>query len=124
MQFVLSLLGIKKIWLYVAIGTIAFATVTGIYFVWKHNVEQQALLYFNQQQLEQTVRDQEEFRQRQETIEEQQRQSARDLANENRRLRTRVQVIQDILNSPETSASDRPASNILKQTVEQLRSQR
>lgn len=124
MQFVLSLLGIKKIWLYVAIGAIALATVTGIYFVWKHNVEQQALLRFNQQQLEQTVRDQKEFRRRQEAIEEHQRQSARELADENRRLRTRVQGIQDMLNSPETVAGDRPASDILKRTVEQLRSQR
>jgi uncharacterized protein HemX len=120
MPFLLSLLSIKKLWIYLAV----LLFVVGAYYAWKASVERQALLQFNQQQLEQTVRDQEEFRQRQAAIEEQQRQAARQLIEENRRLRASMESIQTMLNSPEFSANDRPSSDILKRTIEQLRNRR
>jgi hypothetical protein len=76
---------------------------------------------FNIIQLEQSIKNQEEHRRRQEVLEEQQREAARLLADQNRLLNTRVQSIQRVLNSPETAANDRPASDILKQTIDQLR---
>jgi Tfp pilus assembly protein PilO len=124
MQFILSMLGLKKIWLYLAIGAAVIIFTMAAYYSWKSSIEQLALLRFNQQQLEQTVRNQEEFRQRQAEIEEQQRQSARQLIEENNRLRSTVQDIQSMLNTPEFTASDRPASDVLKRTIEQLRNTR
>ena len=76
---------------------------------------------FNIIQLEQSIKNQEEYRQRQEALEEQQREAARLLADQNRLLNTRVHSIQRVLNSPETTANDRPASDILRQTIDQLR---
>ncbi len=76
---------------------------------------------FNRAQLEQAVKDQEEFRRRQEALEEQQREATRALLEQNRDVQRRIQSIQGNLNSPEAAATDRPASDILKRTVEQLR---
>jgi uncharacterized protein YlxW (UPF0749 family) len=121
MNFLVSMLGINKIWVYVGIGVLVLSIVGGTYLVWKRGIEQAALLKFNQDQLEQTIKDQEVFRQRQQELEEHQRVISRQLQDENRRLRSRVENIQTILNSTEMSANDRPASDILRRTIEELR---
>lgn len=118
---ILSFLGINKLWLYLAVGVITVGLGLGGYYLWKSSIEQKALLEYNIKQLEQTVRDQEEFRRRQAALEDQQRQAARALEEQNRALTGRVQSIQRTLNSPESVAADRPASDILKQTIDQLR---
>lgn len=116
----LSLVGSKNL-VYLGAAATAIALVSGIYIFWKRSIELEALQDFNRQQLEQTVRDQELFRQRQTELEEQQRIISRNLAAENSRLRTRVESIQSILNSQEALTNDRPASDILKRTIDELR---
>lgn len=116
----LSLIGTKKL-VYVGAAAAAVLLISGVYIFWKRSVELEALQNFNRQQLEQTVRDQELFRQRQSELEEQQRIISRDLAAENNRLRTRVESIQGILTSQEAIANDRPASDILRRTIDELR---
>jgi uncharacterized protein HemX len=119
----LSLIGSKNL-VYLGAALLAMTLITGLYLFWKRSIELQALQDFNRQQLEQTVREQEIFRQKQAELEEQQRIISRNLAAENTRLRTRVESIQGMLNSPETAASDRPASDVLRRTVDELRSLR
>lgn len=119
----LSLIGSKNL-VYLGAALLAMTLTTGLYLFWKRSIELQALQDFNRQQLEQTVREQEIFRQKQAELEEQQRIISRNLAAENTRLRTRVESIQNMLNSPETAASDRPASDVLRRTVDELRSLR
>ena len=118
---ILPLLGFSKLWLYAALAVMAFTAVTGTYYIWKSSIERAALMEFNQKQLEQNQRDQEEFRRRQEALEEQQREATRALLEQNRDVQNRIQSIQGNLNSPAAAASDRPASDVLKRTVEQLR---
>lgn len=118
---ILSLLGINKLWIYLACGILALGTITGVYYIWKSGVEQQALMEYNVRQLEQTIRDQEEFRRRQEALEQQQREMTRALTEQNRAVQTRVQAIQNNLNRPEMQRQDRPASDVLRQTVDELR---
>lgn len=120
-NMILSLLGINKLWLYAIIAIAAVTVVTGTYYIWKASIVREAQLEYNQKQLEQTVREQEEFRRRQEALEEQQREATRALLEQNREVQSRVQSIQENLNSPAATASDRPASDILRRTVEQLR---
>lgn len=120
-NMILPLLGFSKLWLYAALAVMAVGAVTGTYYIWKSSIERAALMEFNQKQLEQTLKDQEEFRRRQEALEEQQREATRALLEQNRDVQNRIQSIQGNLNSPATAASDRPASDILKRTVEQLR---
>jgi uncharacterized protein HemX len=116
----LSLIGSKNL-IYVGAALAAVTLLTGVYLFWKRSIELEALQDFNRQQLEQTVRDQELFRQRQSELEEQQRIISRNLAAENNRLRTRVESIQGVLSSQEAIANDRPASDILRQTIDELR---
>lgn len=120
-NMLLSLLGINRLWLYAAIAVMAMGAITTTYYVWKSSIERAALMEFNQRQLEQTLKDQEEFRRRQEALEEQQREATRALLEQNRDVQNRIQSIQGNLNSPAAAASDRPASDILRRTVEQLR---
>jgi uncharacterized protein HemX len=116
----LSLIGSKNL-IYVGAALAAVTLLTGVYLFWKRSIELEALQDFNRQQLEQTVRDQELFRQRQSELEEQQRIISRNLAAENNRLRTRVESIQGVLSSQEAIANDRPSSDILRQTIDELR---
>ena len=120
-SMILSLLGINRLWIYLGLAAFALTAALTTYYVWKSSVERAALLEFNRAQLEKTVRDQEEFRRRQEALEEQQREATRALIEQNRDVQRRVQSIQGNLNSPEAAAADRPASDILKRTIEQLR---
>ena len=120
-NMILSLLGINRLWLYLAIGALALGVATTTYYIWKSSVERVALLEYNQAQLEQSRKDQEEFRRRQEALEEQQREATRALLEQNRQVQDRITSIQIDLNAPAAVASDRPASDILKRTVEQLR---
>ncbi len=118
---ILSLLGINRLWLYMALAVMAIGAVTTTYYVWKSSIEKAALMEFNRAQLEQNRKDQEEFRRRQEALEEQQREATRALLEQNREVQSRIETIQGNLNSPAAAAADRPASDVLKRTVEQLR---
>jgi Tfp pilus assembly protein PilE len=118
---ILSLLGLNRLWLYAALAVMAIGAVTTTYYVWKSSIERAALMEFNRAQLEQSRKDQEEFLRRQEALEAQQREATRALLEQNRDVQNRIESIQGNLNSPAAAAADRPASDILKRTVEQLR---
>jgi esterase/lipase len=118
---ILSLLGINRLWLYIGLAVFAVVSITTTYYVWKSSIERAALLEYNQAQLEQSRKEQEEFRLRQEALEEQQREATRALLEQNRQVQDRINSIQSGLNLPAAAASDRPASDILKRTIEQLR---
>jgi Tfp pilus assembly protein PilE len=118
---ILSLLGLNRLWLYMALAVMAIGAVTTTYYVWKSSIERAALMEFNRAQLEQSRKDQEEFLRRQEALEAQQREATRALLEQNRDVQNRIESIQGNLNSPAAAAADRPASDILKRTVEQLR---
>lgn len=114
----------NKVIVYIIGIIFAFISSLGIYYVWKRDIETRALLEYNQRQLEETVRIQQEYIKKQAELEEIQRSLSRRLAEENRTLQNRIRTIQNNLNSPQAAASDRPASDVLKRTVEQLGSSR
>lgn len=74
--------------------------------------------------MERTIRDQEEFLRRQQELEAQQREATRALIEQNRTLQSRARSIMETLNSQESAAQDRPASDVLKRTIDQLRDMR
>lgn len=109
--------GLDRITLYVVGAVLLAGTVTATYYVWKHGVEQAALMDFNRRQLEQNARDQAEFIRRQEEVAEQQRRAAAELVEQNRRLQSRVNSINQMLNQ----AEDSPAPDIIRRTIDSLR---
>lgn len=107
----------NKLVIYAVVATLLIGAMTTTYYVWKRGVEQAALMEFNRLQLEQNARDQAEFIRRQEELATQQRRAARELAEQNRRLQTRVESINQMIGQSE----DSPAAEVIKRTIERLR---
>ncbi len=112
--------GLGKLGLYLAIALVISGAIGGIYISWKRGIEHQAFLELNQRQLEQTVREQEQFTREQQAIAERQRALVQDMTQRNQTLQRRVDQTNRIINS---ATGDRPASDVLKQTIDQLRSE-
>jgi len=112
--------GLGKIGLYLVIALVISGALGGIYISWKRGIEHQAFLELNQRQLEQTIREQEQFTRQQQAIAERQRALVQDMAQRNQTLQRRVDQTNRIINS---AAGDRPASDVLKQTIDQLRTE-
>ncbi len=117
----MDIFGLSKITSYLVMGLVVSGVITAAYFGWKHNIEQQAILELNQRQLEQTQKDQQEFIRQQQEISDRQRAIAREMEQRNRSLQTRIDATNQFINSPQAAANDRPASDIIRQTIEQLR---
>jgi len=111
--------GLSKITVYVFIALFSLGTITTTYYVWKRNIQREALLEFNRAQMEQNAKDQAEFMRQQQEISERQAAAARALAEQNEALNRRMSGIDRYLNS--SQAQDRPASEVLKQTIDRLR---
>lgn len=109
--------GLDRVTIYIVGALLLTGTVTTTYYVWKRGVEQAAMMEFNRQQLEQNARDQAEFIRRQEEVAEQQRRAAAELAEQNRRLQSRVNSINQMINQ----AEDSPAPDIIRRTIDRLR---
>lgn len=113
--------GLGKLGLYLIIALVISGALGGIYIKWKRGIEHQAFLELNQRQLEQTVKEQQEFTRQQQAIADRQRALAQEMAQRNQTLQRRVDQTNRIINSPQSAANDRPASDVLKQTIDQLR---
>lgn len=111
--------GLSKITIYLLIAVVSMGGITTTYYVWKRNIQHQALLEFNQKQMEQNAKDQAEFIRQQQEIATQQAAAARALAEQNDALNRRMSGIDRYLTS--SQAQDRPASDVLKQTIDRLR---
>jgi uncharacterized protein HemX len=110
-----------KIPLYLSIGAFVIGLLTTVYFGWKRQVEQQALLEFNQRQLEQVIRDQQQFVEKMRRVEQSQKEIEGELAKQNAEVDNALKNIDAYLLSPEARGADRPSSLVLKNTVNQLR---
>lgn len=113
----LAFLGLNKYMTYIIIGVVILSIVTGCYFLWKHNVEQAARMQYNVEQLEATIREQQEVARRQQELQTNQRALTTRLLEENRKASERTRSVTDFLNGQTT---DRPASDILRETIERM----
>ena len=105
--------GIAVVLLLISLGT-------GL-MVWKHSIQNQALLEFNNKQLEQVVADQKKFNDLMTSLNAVQKKISDDLASKNQALDEKLNGIEGYLTSAEAKKSDRDASEVLKKTIEELR---
>jgi hypothetical protein len=117
----LSILGLNKISTVIFIGLACFTVLTGVYWVWKSNIEKHALLEYNSKQLEQSLLDQKLYIEKQKQIDENNRRIADKLLQENQKLSSKISSIDAYLASDEASKQNRPASKIIKNTIDMLR---
>lgn len=116
----LGLFGGSKIVVYVFIAFTLIGSIFGIYYAWKRDIERQALMQFNQKQMEQSLKDQQEFMKKQERISKVQQEAARELVEENQKISRKLGSVTNYLSSADAKKNDRAASDILKNTIEQL----
>ena len=110
-----------RIQLYIFIGILVFGSLTAGYYSWRSGIEREALLEYNQKQLEQNVKDQEAMKQQLETISAKEKEVTAANEAEKKVLKEKLESISADLNSKETLASDRTASDVLKKTVNKLK---
>jgi len=107
--------------LYIVGGLFLFGALTAGYYSWRNGIERQALLEYNQQQLEQSVKDQEAMRKKLDDINEKQKEIEAANAADKRDFKDKIDSIVIDLNTKESFAADKPASDILKKTITKLK---
>jgi hypothetical protein len=110
-----------RIYIYAIIAVVVFGALTGTYYSWRKSIERQALLEFNQKQLEQTMADQAEFRRKMQEIADKQEEIIRKTAEDRRAFEEKINAAQSYIESDEAKKSDRPASDLLKETIKRLK---
>jgi Flp pilus assembly protein TadB len=110
-----------RIYIYAIIAVVVFGALTGTYYSWRKSIERQALLEFNQKQLEQTMADQAEFRRKMQEIAEKQEEILKKNDEDRRAFEEKIKGAQTFIESEEARKSDRPASDLLKETIKRLK---
>jgi DNA-binding PadR family transcriptional regulator len=110
-----------RIYVYAIIAVVVFGALTGTYYSWRKSIERQALLEFNQRQLEQTIADQAEFRRKMQEITEKQEEIIKRTAEDRKAFEDKINDAQAFIDSEEARKFDRPASDLLKETIKRLK---
>lgn len=111
----------SRIIIFTAVVFLSFGTIAGIYSSWRKGIEREALLEYNQHQLEENIKDQDILKNQLEAINNKQKEvEAANLA-EKKALKDKLESINISLDTKEAIADDRPASNILKKTIGKLK---
>jgi hypothetical protein len=109
----------SKLTLYIAIGIIGFGTLTGLYYNWRKGIEREALLEYNQAQLEQNEKDQQAMKEKLAAMAKRQAEIEAENAADKKEFKNKMESITNDIESKETI--DRPASDVLKKTVTKLK---
>lgn len=108
----------SKIQIYIILGIVVFGSLTGIYYSWRKGIEREALLEYNQKQIEQNLKDQAAMKKRLEEITQKQ---AEFIKKNDEDKKVFGDKIGNIAKNIDTVSGDRQASDILKKTIDQLR---
>jgi hypothetical protein len=111
----------SRIYIYAIIAVVVLGALTGTYYSWRKSIERQALLEYNQKQLEQNMADQAEYRRKMQEITKKNEEIVKKSAEERKAFEDKINEAQSYIDSEEARKSDRPASNILKETVKRLK---
>jgi len=109
-----------RLYVYIFLALFLFGTIGTAYYQWKKNIEHEALMEFNQKQVEQTIKDQQEFARKQQEIAHQQQEAAKILIQQNVELTSKIKSIDGYLNSDVVKKTDRPSSDIIKKTIDMI----
>ena len=120
----LSLLGLDKKMIYIGAALLVIMFLVTGYYIWKRDVEYRALMQYNMNQMQQIVRDQQEFTRQQTALFNEQQRLTRELLTRNEELQRRTERINEYLSSPQAQRADRQSSEVIRETINQLRSGR
>ena len=114
------LFGLNKYIVYAIIAGIAITILSTYVLMWKHNVRQQALLEFNNKQLEQVLKDQQKFIIDMNKISEDQKTIVNDLTKKNDQLADQLRDLNEYLTSDQANTDSQASSKVLKNTIKTL----
>jgi len=109
-----------RIQLYIFIGIFLFGALTAGYYSWRSGIEREALLEYNQKQLEQSIKDQEELKQKLESVETKRKEIEKENEESKKVFNDKINDITADLNSKEVVEKDNSSSQVLKDTVKKL----
>ena len=110
-----------RIQLYIVAGFIVFGSLCGIYYSWRAGIEREALMEYNQRQLEQSVKDQEAMRKKLDDIDAARKQIEAENEAAKKVFKDKLDSVMTGLNSKEAASDDRPASKVLRDTVNKIK---
>ena len=112
--------GFNKYAVYAVIALIVVAVATTYILMWKHSIRQQALLEFNNKQLEQVIKDQQKFMSDMKTINDNQRTIIDSMNKQNEEFSNQLKDLEGYLGSDVGNKDSEPSSEVLKKTIKQL----
>lgn len=110
-----------RIQLYIFIGIFLFGALTAGYYSWRSGIEREALLEYNQKQLEQSIKDKEEMQQKLANIEVKQKEIQAENEAAKKVFKEDMESISADLDKKEVIETDRTSSQILKDTINKLK---
>lgn len=116
--------GLDKYVIYGILAAITIAVFSTFVIMWKSSIKQSALLEYNNKQLETVMKEQQKFIDNMNKIYNVQKETLDLMNKKNNELADQLQDIEIYLNSDQTNKEDRPSSNILKETIKKLGSQK
>jgi uncharacterized membrane protein len=111
-----------RLQLYIVAGIFLFGALTAGYYSWRSGIEREALLEYNQKQLEQSIKDKEEMRKQLENIDAKQKEVQAENAAAKKVFSDKINSISADLDTKEVKDADNTSSKVLKDTVGKLRS--
>jgi uncharacterized coiled-coil protein SlyX len=114
----------NKYIVYGVIALIASAIIATYIYSWKASIRREALLEFNNNQLEQTIREQEKTIANMKAITDSQRVIIDSMQKKNEEVSKQLAEIEEYLNSEEVKKTDRPTSSVIKETIRRLSGQK
>lgn len=118
------LFGFNKYVVYVIVAVTVLAVASTAILMWKASIRREALLEFNNKQLEQTVKEQQKFLEDMKAVNANQKKIIDDMTTKNEELSKQLKSIEDFLDSDEAKKNDRESSDLLKRTIKELSGQK
>jgi curved DNA-binding protein CbpA len=100
-------------------GIILFGLLSGLYYSWRKGIEREALLEYNQKQIEQNIADQKAMKEKLEAMDKIQTEIKAQNQAATKEFKDKMNNISSDIDSKKTV--DRPASEVLKKTVNKLK---
>ena len=114
----------NKYIVYGVLALLATAFLTAYVLMWKASIRREALLEFNNNQLERTIKDQETFITNLKTLNESQKKIIAETQKRNEEISKQLADIEIYLNSEEAKKNDRPSSVVIRETIRRLSGQK
>ena len=106
-----------RLQLYIIIGIFAFGALSAGYYTWRKGIEREALLEYNQKQIEQDLKDREILRQQLDDINA----KKKEIEAENAEVKKKFKESMDSIVVEINTSEAKPASKVLKDTVNKLK---